>query len=65
MQPLKIVVTGASGFLGGYVLRMLAAQQNVEAIAVTRKEISGWCRVSDYSQSPAGDVLRFFITTAA
>lgn len=57
MQPLKVVITGASGFLGGYVLRVLAAQQNVEAIAVTRKEISGWCRVSDYSQSPAGDVL--------
>lgn len=57
MQPLKVVITGASGFLGGYVLRVLAAQQNVEAIAVTRKEISGWCRVSDYSQSPVGDVL--------
>lgn len=57
MQPLKVVITGASGFLGGYVLRALAAQQNVEAIPVTRKEIYGWCRVSDYSQSPAGDVL--------
>lgn len=57
MQPLKVVVTGASGFLGGYVLRLLAAQQNVQPIAVTRKEISGWCRVSDYSHSPAGDVL--------
>jgi len=57
MQPLKVVITGASGFLGGYVLRVLAAQQNVEAIPVTRKEISGWCRVPDYSQSPVGDVL--------
>lgn len=57
MPPLKVVLTGASGFLGGHVLRVLAAQQNVEAIPVTRKEISGWCCVSDYSQSPAGDVL--------
>lgn len=57
MQPLKVVITGASGFLGGAVLRVLAAQQDVEPIPVTRKEIYGWCRVSDYSQSPAGDVL--------
>jgi UDP-glucose 4-epimerase len=57
MVPLKVVVTGASGFLGTYVLRVLALQENVETIAVTRREISGWCRVSDYSQSPAGDVL--------
>ena len=57
MQPLKVVITGASGFLGGYVLKKLAAQQNVEAIAVTRRDISGWCKVTDYSQSPAGDVL--------
>lgn len=57
MQPLKVIITGASGFLGSHVLQVLAAQQNVEAIAVTRKDISGWCRVSDYSQSPVGDVL--------
>lgn len=54
---MKVVITGASGFLGGYVLRLMAAQQNVEVIAVTRKEIPGWCSVYDYSQSPAGDVL--------
>ncbi len=57
MQPLKIVITGASGFLGGYILRVLAAQQNVSVIPVTRQEIFGWCRVPDYSQSPVGDVL--------
>lgn len=57
MQPLKVVITGASGFLGSYVLQLLAAQQNIETIAVTRRELSGWYEVSDYSQSPAGDVL--------
>ncbi len=57
MAPLKVIVTGASGFLGASVLLALAAHQNVRAIAVTRREISGWCRVSDYSQSPVGDVL--------
>jgi len=57
MQPLKVIVTGASGFLGGHVLRALAAHKNIDVIAVTRQEISDWCRVHDYSQSPAGDVL--------
>lgn len=38
-------------------MRLLVAQKNVEAIPVTRKNISGWCRVSDYSLSPTGDVL--------
>ena len=50
-------MTGASGFLGGHVLRVLASRQNIETIAVTRRDISGWIRVSDYSKSPVGDVL--------
>lgn len=57
MESLKVVVTGASGFLGAHVLRVLAVQPNVDAIAVTRREISGLRRVDDYSQSPVGDVL--------
>ena len=54
---MKVVITGASGFLGGYVLRLLYKYENVEAIAVTRKNIAGWFTVSDYSESPVGDVL--------
>jgi UDP-glucose 4-epimerase len=57
MGAMKVVITGASGFLGTYVLRALAKQKNVEVIAVTRKKIPGWCSVAEYSQSPAGDVL--------
>jgi UDP-glucose 4-epimerase len=57
LESLKIVITGASGFLGAYVLAALAEQHNVDVIPVTRKEISGWCKVIDYSQSPLGDVL--------
>jgi UDP-glucose 4-epimerase len=54
---MKVVITGASGFLGTYILRLLSKQKNVEAIPVTRKKIPGWCRVLDYTQSPVGDVL--------
>ena len=57
MEALKVVVTGASGFMGAYVLQALSEYRNIEVIAVTRKEISGYCRVSDYSESPVGDVL--------
>jgi UDP-glucose 4-epimerase len=57
MEAMKVVITGASGFLGTYILRLLSKQKNVEAIPVTRKKIPGWCSVSEYSQSPAGDVL--------
>ena len=42
---------------GRHVLKVLGTQRNVEIIAVTRQNISGWVRVSDYSQSPAGDIL--------
>lgn len=54
---MKVVITGASGFLGGYVLRLMATQQDIEVIAVTRRKIPSWCSVADYSQSPTGDVL--------
>ncbi|UCV06683.1 NAD-dependent epimerase/dehydratase family protein [Dechloromonas denitrificans] len=57
MSRLKVVVTGASGFLGSYVMRALAAQPSVDAVAVTRRAIAGGYKVSDYSQSPLGDVL--------
>ena len=57
MSRLKVVVTGASGFLGSYVMQALAAWQSVDAVAVTRQTIIGGYQVSDYSQSPLGDVL--------
>jgi UDP-glucose 4-epimerase len=56
-DPVKVVITGATGFLGGYVLRELAMRHNIESIPVTRQEVNGWCRISDYAQTPIGDVL--------
>lgn len=54
---IKIVVTGASGFIGRKVLQSLASCQHVEVVPVTRRDIPGWYKVSDYAQSPSGDVL--------
>ena len=54
---MKIIITGASGFLGTYILKLLSKQKNVEPIPVTRKDIPGWCKVSDYINSPEGEVL--------
>lgn len=57
MRSLKVVITGASGFIGDSVLRALSAHNNVEVIAVTRGKIAGCCKVLDYAESPVGDVL--------
>jgi UDP-glucose 4-epimerase len=54
---MRIIITGASGFLGSYVLRLLMEKKNLEIIPVTRKNILGWFKVTNYSQSPVGDVL--------
>jgi UDP-glucose 4-epimerase len=54
---MRIVITGASGFLGGFVTRRFAQQQGAEVISVSRRAVPGGTRVSDYSESPDGDVL--------
>lgn len=57
MPRLKVVVTGASGFLGGYVVKALGLQPSIEVVAVSRQPISGGHWVSDYADTPIGDVL--------
>lgn len=57
MPKLKIVVTGASGFIGGHLIEHLASIANIEIIPLTRREIPNIVRVSNYTDAPDGDVL--------
>jgi len=53
---MKIVVTGASGFIGRALMKKLAQTDN-EVIGVSRNSASGYFYVEDYANSPDGDVL--------
>lgn len=57
MPKLKIVITGASGFIGGHLLEDLSGITNTEIIPLTRREIPNLVRVSSYTDAPNGDVL--------
>jgi UDP-glucose 4-epimerase len=54
---LKIVITGASGFLGRHILKKLNVYKRINVIPVTRQNIPGWCCVRSYSESPSANVL--------
>jgi UDP-glucose 4-epimerase len=53
---MKLVVTGASGFLGRALLQRLVGT-GIEAVGVSRQSVPGMLHVDNYSATPAGDVL--------
>ena len=52
-----VVVTGASGFVGGAVVRALAQHRGIVVRPVSRQAMSGGVQVKTYTQAPGGDVL--------
>lgn len=53
---MRVVITGASGFLGGAILRHLA-EAGLDCVGVSRRDVPGLHRVSSYSETPGGDCL--------
>jgi len=55
----RVVITGASGFLGKHLVSKLRQSQeaNIEIVGVSRQKIDGLLQVSDYKDTPKGDVL--------
>ena len=56
-QSSRIVITGASGFLGQYLLRCFNQNPESTVIPVTRQVIPGYFHVHKYLEAPVGDVL--------
>ncbi|MDH4188028.1 MAG: NAD(P)-dependent oxidoreductase [Nitrospira sp.] len=53
---MRIVVTGASGFLGRALMRKLT-RNGIEVIGVSRHRLPGLAQVASYADAPGGDVL--------
>jgi UDP-glucose 4-epimerase len=53
---MKVVVTGASGFLGRSVIRRLSGM-SCAPVGVSRRALPGSVQVDDYASTPSGDVL--------
>lgn len=53
---MRVVVTGASGFLGSVITRSLT-NAGVSTLSVSRQDIPGFLQVAKYADTPLGDVL--------
>jgi UDP-glucose 4-epimerase len=57
VPKLKIVITGASGFIGGHLIKHLSDFANTQIVPLTRRRIPNLVQVSNYADAPDGDVL--------
>lgn len=53
---MRIVVNGASGFLGRALMRQLAGN-GIDVVGVSRRAVPGLVQVAGYADAPQGDVL--------
>lgn len=56
-QILRVVITGASGFIGGHLKKKLEKIPGIQVVGVSRRDVRGLTRVSSYLDSPEADLL--------
>ena len=57
MYPKRIIVTGASGFIGRHLIKLMAEYPGINAIPLSRKTIPGYFTVPGYIDPPDGEIL--------
>ena len=57
MKKPKIVITGASGFIGRHVIQLLSENNQIEIIPLSRRVLPNFKTVSTYEDAPDGDIL--------
>ena len=57
MYSKKIIVTGASGFIGRHLIKLFAEYPGIDAIPLSRKSIPGYLTVPSYIDPPDGEIL--------
>ena len=55
----SVVITGSTGFIGSALCKKLKERKEYSIVKVTRskKHKSDYCQVSNYKNSPSGDIL--------
>lgn len=56
-RKMRFVISGASGFLGQAVTQLLATYEGIEVVPVSRSGRASTITVTDYLNTPEGDVL--------
>ena len=54
---MRVVITGAAGFLGTALRHRLLAFEQVEVLGISRRPLPGLLTVSNYAEIPSGDIL--------